>query len=100
MPAELTVALGLIWGHLNTYQFEDAYYLAHACRQIWPQETRLVLMFAYAAVELLEPLDDATRTVLDHAECKEWTELIRRRAEYLDRNGAAPQPGAVQQYVQ
>lgn len=91
MPEELTVAIGLIWGHLNTYQFEEAFQLARACRQIWPQETRLVLMYAFAAVELLEPLDDYTVAILQGADCRDWSELVLRRSELHDNAGASPQ---------
>jgi hypothetical protein len=82
MPSELTIAIGLVWGHLNACQFEEAYQLARGCLRVWPEEKRLVIMAAYAAVELLEPLDEKTLTVLQAAECKEWAGLVLRRAEY------------------
>lgn len=92
MPDELVAAIGLVWGHLSTYQYEEAYQLAQACLHIWPQEKRLVLMRAFAAVELLEPLDDETMAVLEQAECQDWVALVRRRAElHGDSEGAAPQ---------
>lgn len=79
MASELAVAIGLVWGYLNTSQFEQAYKLARGCLRIWPQDHRLILMAAYAAVELLVPLDaDALRT-LETTDCKEWAELIRQR---------------------
>jgi hypothetical protein len=82
MPSELTVAIGLVWGHLGVCQFEEAYRLAQGCLRIWPEETRLIVMLAYAAVELLVPLDEKTLAVLNTAGCKDWEDLVLRRAEY------------------
>jgi hypothetical protein len=79
MPTELAIAIGLVWGHLNTNQFEQAYKLARGCLRIWPQEHRLILTAAYAAVELLEPLDAAAVEVLNTTDCQEWAQLIRHR---------------------
>jgi hypothetical protein len=87
---ELTVAIGLVWGHLNCSQFEQAYDLARGCLRVWPDETRLILMAAYAAVELLEPLDEKTLAVLHGAQCKEWAALILRRSEVHGNAGGAP----------
>jgi hypothetical protein len=84
MPDELALAIGLVWGHLNACQFEEAYDLAQGCLSVWPEEKRLILMSAYAAVELLEPLDDATRSLLRGAECKDWAEIVLRRSEIHD----------------
>jgi hypothetical protein len=78
---ELSVAIGLIWGHLNCYQYEQAYDLARGCLRVWTDEPRLMLMAAYAAVELLEPLDEKTLAVLHAAECKEWTHRVLCRSE-------------------
>lgn len=85
---ELTLAIGLIWGHLNTRQVEDAYDLARGCIQLWPEDTRLRLMYAYAAVELLKPLDEQTRNALERSQCKEWVLLVRRREELQARHAA------------
>lgn len=85
---ELTLAIGLIWGHLNTRQVEDAYDLARGCIQLWPQDTRLRLMYAYAAVELLKPLDEQTRTALEQSQCKEWILLVKRREELQAKHAA------------
>jgi hypothetical protein len=71
-------------GHLNAGQFEEAYDLAQGCMRVWPTESRLTLMSAYAAVELLEPLDDETLAILHEAECQDWATLILRRAENHD----------------
>lgn len=90
MPDELVAAIGLVWGHLGTYQYEEAYQLAEACLRIWPQEKRLILMRAFAAVELLEPLDDDTLAVLEQAECRDWVALVRRRAEFHGSDEDAP----------
>lgn len=76
---ELAVAIGLVWGHLNASQFEEAYKLARGCLRVWPQEHRLILMSAYAAVELLVPLDDTAVKVLETTQCREWADLIRQR---------------------
>jgi hypothetical protein len=76
---ELAVAIGLVWGHLQASQFEEAYKLAQGCLRLWPQEHRLTLMAAYASVELLEPLDATAMAALDSTACVEWAELIRKR---------------------
>lgn len=88
---ELTLAIGLIWGHLNTRQVEDAYDLARGCIQVWPADARLRLMYAYAAVELMEPLDEQTRAALEQTQCKEWAMLVKRREELQARHAAAAQ---------
>lgn len=77
---ELTLAIGLIWGHLSVGQFELADLLARGCLRIWPEEEHLVLMAAYAAVELSMPLNAPTLSVLKKAECREWTERVLCRA--------------------
>lgn len=86
-PEELVVAMGLVWGHLSARQFEQADVLARGCLRIWPEERRLILMAAYAAVELSQDLDERIRTILLETDCKEWTELVMRRA---DDGSAAP----------
>lgn len=82
MPAEQVIAIGLVWGHLSACQFEQAYQLARGCLRIWPDETRLILMAAYAAVELLEPLDEKMLAALKNPECKDWAGVVLRRAEF------------------
>ncbi|WUR13070.1 hypothetical protein E7V67_025835 [[Empedobacter] haloabium] len=83
---ELATATGLIWGHLNAQQPEDAYELARGCLQLWPEDRGLVLMAAYAAVELAEPVDLAALrrdTSTDPARAADeaaWIALIERRA--------------------
>lgn len=86
---ELTLAIGLIWGHLNTRQVEDAYDLARGCIQVWPDDARLRLMYAYAAVELQKPLDEQTRAALERSQCKEWAMLVKRREELQARPSSA-----------
>lgn len=86
---ELTLAIGLIWGHLNARRIEDAYDLARGCILVWPDDSRLRLMYAYAAVELLQPLDAQTRATLEQTRCKEWAMLVKRREELQARHGAA-----------
>ena len=80
MPEELAIAIGLVWGHLSAGQIEDAAKLARGCLGIWPHEKRLLVMAAYAAVELGEPLDARTVRILNEADCSEWARLVIRRA--------------------
>ncbi|AIY39666.1 hypothetical protein LT85_0506 [Collimonas arenae] len=80
MPAELVLAIGLIWGHLNARQFEPAYQLAAACLCVWPDQPAPRLMSAYAAVELGHPLPPDTLVALHSAACPEWSGLVLRRA--------------------
>lgn len=77
---ELALAIGLIWGHLNSRRYQDAHTLARGCAGIWPQEQRIALMLACAAVELRKPLEPETLAALQQADCREWCELILRRA--------------------
>jgi hypothetical protein len=80
---ELVVAIGLVWGHLNARQFEEAYSLAKGCLKIWPDDRALVLMSSYAAAEMLEPVDqDKLQTVRDAAS-EGWVRLVLRRAAAL-----------------
>lgn len=81
MSDELAIAIGLVWGHLSAGQMEDAAQLARGCLGIWPEEKRLAVMAAYAAVELGEPLDAATVSILNEAGCVEWARIVIRRAE-------------------
>lgn len=83
---ELTMAVGLVWGHLNSQQPDAAYELARGCLQLWPGDRSLSLMAAYAAAELAEPVDldtlrsqacaDPARAADEHA----WIALVERRA--------------------
>jgi hypothetical protein len=77
---ELALAIGMIWGHLNARQFDDAYQLARGCAMLWPDDQRLSLMAAYAAVELAAPLEDDMVHAMKTADCIAWTSLIWRRA--------------------
>ena len=80
MPIELSVAIGLLWGHLNTSQFEQAYRLGLVCRQIWPDEERLALLVAYARIELFDGVDADTEAWLAQAgACPAWRALLARR---------------------
>lgn len=54
---ELTMAVGLVWGHLHAQQPEDAYLLATGCQSLWPDDPGLALLAAYAATEVDEPVD-------------------------------------------
>ena len=77
---EQALAIGLIWGHLNARQFEDAYQLARGCAVLWPEDQRIALMAAYAAVELAEPLEEEMVQAMKTTEHSAWTSLIWRRA--------------------
>lgn len=81
---ELSAAIALTWGFLRAQQYEDALRLARGCLAIWPNEKRLLLMAAAAAVELLEPLDERMREALETAECSTWTKVIQRRAKLAE----------------
>ena len=78
---ELSLAIGLIWGHLNTEQFEQAALLARGCLCVWPAEPRLLLMAAFASVELALPLSPEMRASLKNSQCEEWAAMVLRRAE-------------------
>ena len=80
MPDELVLATGLVWGHLNARQFEEAYQLAQGCLRIWPEDKGLIFMSAYAAAEVLEPLDQTRLATLRNPECEDWITLVLRRA--------------------
>lgn len=77
---ELTVAIGLAWGHLKARQFVQADQLLRGCLRVWPQDQYLQWMAAYAAVELSRALDEASVKVLQQAECREWATVVLRRA--------------------
>lgn len=87
---ELTMAVGLVWGHLHAQQPDKAYQLATGCLQLWPGEPSLSLMVAYAAAELAEPVDLAQLRRFDSrsgpagadaADVAAWTDLVARRCE-------------------
>lgn len=80
MPDELVLALGLVWGHLNARQFEQAYTLARGCLRVWPHDRGLNLMHAYAAAEMLEPVNHSMLNSMATADCKEWIELVLCRS--------------------
>lgn len=81
LEAELVTAIGLVWGHLNARQFEEAHALAAGCMRVWPQDRALPLMRAYAAAELLEPVDTERLQALRDPACEEWIRLVLRRTE-------------------
>jgi predicted AlkP superfamily phosphohydrolase/phosphomutase len=78
---ELVMAVGLVWGHLNARQFEEAYRLAKGCLRLWPDNRSLVLMMAYAAAEELEPLDKEELKKLRDPSTEEWISLVLRRSQ-------------------
>lgn len=81
MEVDLSVAIGLLWGHLNTGQFAQAYRLGRVCRQIWPDDERLALLVAYAQVELFDGPDDDTLGLLARdAACPSWAAVLARRS--------------------
>jgi len=83
---ELTMAVGLVWGHLNSQQLGAAWELAQGCLQLWPGNRSLSLMAAYAAAELAEPVDLAalrSQAGADPARAADeeaWIALVARRA--------------------
>jgi len=81
MPEELQLAIGLVWGHMNAYQHEEAYLLALGCLKLWPDDRHLYLMAAYAAAEVLEPVDLARLEALRTPDTHDWIELVRRRLD-------------------
>lgn len=81
MPLDLSVAIGLLWGHLNTGQFEQAHRLGVVCRRVWPDEERLALLAAYAQIELFDGPDADTGAALARAAgCPSWTAVLARRS--------------------
>jgi hypothetical protein len=78
---ELVAATGLVWGHLNARQFEEAYRLAKGCLRLWPEDKGLVLMAAYAAAEVLEPVDRGKLAKLRNEASDAWINLVLRRAD-------------------
>lgn len=48
---DLAVALGLVWGHVHTGQFEKADRLVRGCLEVWPDCRQLRVMAAFAAIE-------------------------------------------------
>jgi hypothetical protein len=79
MPADLVMAIGLVWGHLAARQFEEAYLLAKGCMRVWPDDRNLILMHAYAAAEVLEPVDTGKLLAVRDAACEAWIRLVQRR---------------------
>lgn len=90
MPDELLLAIGLVWGYISAYQYEEAYELAVGCMQVWPQDHHLFLMASYAAAELLEPVDRERLLSLRTPENEAWVKLVLRRLEIRK----TPQPAA------
>lgn len=80
MAADQVIAIGLVWGHLRARQFEQAFLLAKGCLRVWPDERNLILMHAYAAAEVLEPVDVARLLATRGAGCEAWIRLVLRRA--------------------
>lgn len=81
MPPELQLAIGLVWGHLHAYQYEEAYELAQGCLQLWPDDANLRLLCDHAAAEVLEPVDLARLRALRNPTNAAWVDLVLRRAE-------------------
>lgn len=77
---DLILAIGLIWGHLHTGQYDEADRLARGCLCVWPDDERIIVMAAFAKVELGSALNEQTLTFLHNAQCREWAELVLRRA--------------------
>ncbi|MFZ6773937.1 hypothetical protein ACO0LB_14595 [Undibacterium sp. SXout7W] len=77
---DLILAIGLIWGHLNTAQYERADRLARGCLCIWPDDERIIVMAAFASVEMGNALNEKMLEVLYSAQCREWADMVLRRA--------------------
>ncbi|MBP0597320.1 hypothetical protein J8I26_04340 [Herbaspirillum sp. LeCh32-8] len=88
MPAELVAALGLVWGHLNAYQYEEAYALASGCLLLWPDDEKLSLMRDFAATEVLEPVDRQRLYAMRTPQNAAWVDLVLRRLQYACDNKA------------
>ncbi len=84
LDPDQTLAIGLVWGHLNTRQFRSAHVLARGCLCMWPGLPMLMLLDAYARGELGMPLDKDTRAMLDGAQYRSLATLILRRATLDD----------------
>ena len=83
---ELTMAVGLVWGHLNAQQLQAAWDLAQGCLQLAPGHRALTLMANYAAAELGKPVDlaalhsPAADDPANAASVHSWIALIEHRA--------------------
>lgn len=95
MPPELQLAIGLVWGHLNAYQYEQAYTLALGCLQLWPGDDKLQLMCAHAAAEVLEPVDPVRLRALRNGANADWVDLVLRRSQSQVQNQAHNQTGGM-----
>lgn len=84
MSPDLVIAIGLVWGHLRARQFEEAFLLAKGCLRVWPDERKLIWMHAYAAAEVLEPVDRERLLATRNATSEEWISLVLRRAQYQE----------------
>lgn len=81
-PPELQLAIGLVWGHLHAYQYDDAYALALGCLQLWPDDASLQLLCAHAAAEVMAPVDPHRLRALRTDANADWVALVLRRAQY------------------
>jgi|SRR5450830_1935337 len=93
MQPELLTALGLVWGHLNAYQYEAAYELSSGCLQLWPNDEKLRLMHDLAAAEVLESVDQRRLRAMRTPENAAWVDLVLRRLQYQQDN-RVPQDAA------
>ncbi|MES2743020.1 MAG: hypothetical protein V4754_19015 [Pseudomonadota bacterium] len=84
LDADQVLAIGLVWGHLNTRQFRSAHLLARGCLCMWPGLAMLRLLDGYACGELGLPLAPATRAMLAGAQYRSLATLILRRATLDD----------------
>jgi len=77
---DLTVAVGLAWGLLKSLQFDQVEQLTRGCLRVWPGDKHLLLIAAYAAVELGEPLDGEMLAALKEGGSPGWEAIVLRRA--------------------
>lgn len=78
---ERELAIGLVWGHLSSRQFESAWQLATGCLHLWPDDVPLQAMLAYAGLELFDDPANIERVRRDHGRYGAWGALLLHRAE-------------------
>ncbi|CDG82294.1 hypothetical protein [Janthinobacterium agaricidamnosum] len=81
LEAELELAIGLVWGHLQARQFDQAYQLAKGCLLLWPKQRHLNAMAAYAQLEAGFEIPAPALKAL-HADGADagWSAIMLRRA--------------------
>jgi len=88
LERDLETAIGLTWGHLKARQFQPAATLAAGCLGLWPGQPMLLLLGAYAAGELGEPLTPDVRLLLRQPAYAGLAALVLRRAALDEREAS------------